>query len=195
MATKTYCLRTSNEVVIAAIAAYAKKHGIAESTAIGRMLAEGIIAIEGKSITRFAALDPNAVEIYSLALGEVRELSRILKLCDRALQRPRPLNPEDHRQWDADKKASRTAFIEVHNKMRRLKLAGKMEFMLHDISLPDVEGYYREAMQNKDAKRSAIFGSLIGKPAWQPPAPNGALPIPPVPAPAATTAKSTVPPT
>lgn len=60
MNSKTYSVRISEESVNEAIAAYAAKHGIPLSTAVARMLAEGLKSLSGKPVNTFAVIDPQA---------------------------------------------------------------------------------------------------------------------------------------
>jgi hypothetical protein len=180
MSSKTYCIRTSNEAVIDAVAAFAKQHGIAESTAIGRMLAEGIAIAAGKPIVRFAVLDPNANENYSLALGQLRELSRVLKRTVAVLARPQPMDAAENKARIADQKVAREALAEVLPAVHRLKKAGKMEFMLLDMTPAMAEASYDHAVKNKRPMMSMIFGALVGKPGLQSIMETGCLPTAPL---------------
>lgn len=186
MATKNYCVRLNDEALINEVSAYAETHGVPESVALARLLAEGRNARLGKPIVRFAALDPHASVQYSLALGELRDLHRVLKHCVAALKLPRPLVEKERATWEAEKKQATDAFAAVKPKIDALSRAGHLELLLNDYSVKDLEKHYKTCCEQRISSLVVILGTLLGKPATLPK-------LPEAPKPAATPANKEAP--
>ena len=161
MSTKNYSVRISAPAVNADVERYAAEAGIPESTAIGRLLAEGLAAREGKPINRFAALDPAANAHYSAALGELRALADSLRVCKKALGKPRPLRGDGQAEWDRMQRLAAANLELVPHKIEQLKKAGRLELLLNDVNPQDLVKINDWAKTNNralDTLLAALFG-------------------------------------
>lgn len=169
MSTKNYSVRISDESLNNEVAAYAKQHGIPASTAIVRLLMEGMRARAGKPITRFAVVDPEAPKHYSLALGELRNVGQALQQNLTALRLPRPMLPEDQVAWTAAYQASAEASGRVQTAIERLKHTGRLEFLLVDVPPDILQVCYQNALDKRLPVPFAIYAALLGKTSVLPP--------------------------
>ncbi len=172
MASPTYSARVADERLNAAIDAYANEHQIGHGAALVRLALEGLQAKEGKPINRFAAMDPKALELYQLTLGELKQTAHTLNKCRSALKRARPLTDEDRLEWERDKLTATSAFENVQTAIKKLGVSGHLEALLWQDRKP-VEQVYNWAAKNNQPM-AAFLGALLGKPAAKPEAPNPA---------------------
>jgi hypothetical protein len=161
--TKNYSVRLSDPAVNAAVEHHAATQGIPESTAIGRMLAEGLAAKEGKPIERFAALDPAAASYYSTALGELRALTDSLRGCKKALSRPRPLRGDGQQEWDRMQRLVAANLELVPQKIEQLKKAGHLELLLNNVDPKEMRNLQRQGREKGIKSLYVLMTALLGE--------------------------------
>jgi hypothetical protein len=161
--TKNYSVRISAPAVNADVEHYAAAHGIPESTAIGRLLAEGLAAKEGKPITRFAALDPAADPHYSAALGELRALTDSLRACKKALGKPRPLRGDRQAEWDQMQRLTVANLELVPQKIEQLKKAGHLELLLNNVDPKELRSLQRQGREKGIKSLYVVMTALLGE--------------------------------
>ncbi|MFT3829218.1 MAG: hypothetical protein QM691_05860 [Opitutaceae bacterium] len=166
MASPTYSARVADERLNAAIDAYATEHKIGHGAALVRLALEGLQAKEGKPINRFAVMDPKALDLYLLTLGELKQTAHVLNKCRSALKRARPFTEDDRIEWERDKLKATSAFDNVQTTIKKLEKYGHLELLLWLDPKP-IEQLHTWAVKNNHAM-AAFLGALLGKPAAKP---------------------------
>ncbi len=161
-----YSCRVADERLNAAVAEYSTQHQIGPGTALARLALEGLHAKEGRTINRFAVLDPKALELYQLTLGELKQTAHVLNKCRAALKRSRPLTDEDRIEWERDKLTAQKAFDHVQSTIEKLGKFGHLEVLLWQ-NIKPIEQVYDWAMKNNQGI-SRFLAALLGKPAAKP---------------------------
>jgi hypothetical protein len=161
---KTYSVRLSG-LLLTEVEAFMRDHAVGGSTAIARLLLESQRARSNTPHVRWAVVDPESLN-YGLALGELRELADTLRRSCGALARPRPVSPEDSKQWAEQTRAANNALNLVALMIRQLQQVGKLALVIPN-NIEAEERAFEKAPPGSALK--TLLGLILGKNIETPP--------------------------